>query len=154
MSDAASPGLIDSFRQKAREWAADVVALYNTPVPKELEAEKNSLIGKAKKIKETVESILGTVDDLNFGLGFLPLLIPAAVVAGASAAIYYWYTDYSEFKQKLEYHKSLVASGESPQSATAIIDSITGGGSIFSGKKPLIILAIIGGAYLLFKKKR
>lgn len=154
MTETASEGMLESFRNKAREWAQEVVKVYNTPVPKELETEKGALLKSAALIKKSVEGIFGTLDEFaQIGLGFLPLLIPAAVILGASAAIYKWYTDYEAFKKKLAYHKMLTESGETPGSASKIIGDLTSGNVDSLGSKKLLIIgaAIVGG-YFIFKK--
>lgn len=152
--EAASEGLLSSFKEKAQNWAKDVVRLYNTPVPPSMVEEKKDLMARAGTIKKAVEGIFGTISDLqNVGLGFLPLLIPAAVVLGASAAIYKWYTDFSKFQEKLKYHQQLTRNGESNASAAKIVESITGNGATVSTSK--LALFVGGGiALYLFLKNR
>ena len=155
MSESATPGMIDSFKNKAREWAKDVVKLYETPVPPALKEEKAGLLKTAGTIKKSIETIFGTFDELrNIGLGFFPLLIPAAVILGASAAIYKWYTDFDKFKQKLAYHKTLMEGGQSADAATKIVDGLTGEGAAASkSRKTLLIGAAVIGLYFYFKKR-
>lgn len=151
---SASPSMIQSFKDKAKNWARDVVALYNTPVPKELEGDKSALLKSAGKIKKSIETIFGTFDELeSIGLGFFPLLIPAAVIIGATAAIYKWYTDFEKLKAKLAHHKMIMDAGSSSGEAADIIWDITQDKKKTPPKKALIMGALVIGAYFYFNRK-
>lgn len=156
MSTYADIGVLESFKQKARDWARRVVEVYNTPVPESLAAEKRSLLKSAKIIKQTIEGIFGTIDDLEtVGMG-IPLLIPVAVIAGAAAAIYKWNRDYQKFKEKLEYHKKLTESGKiTARQASDLISNTFDNPLIkFNTKNVTALLAVGGLAYALYRMRR
>lgn len=155
----ADPGLIEKFKIKAREWASKVVELSKIDVshnPK-LQGEKNSLLKWAKVIRKGVESITGTIDELdNAGLGIAPL-IPIAVIAAAVAGMTKWSLSYAEFLSKAKLERELVKGGTSPTNASKVIERIKG-----DAKAPLVsvgtgklagILLILGGGYFLAKQQ-
>lgn len=142
---------LEALREQAREWAAKVRELIDTPVPAHLVTEKNGLISFAKKIKETLESILGTVDEFApMNLGFLPI-VGAVAIAGAAAAVTKWILDYKKFKEKLAAYNKLQAAGIPANQAATIVSNLDESRSLFSFKGaslPLLLLAG-GGLYLL-----
>lgn len=149
---------INYLQQKAREWAGQVVNLYNTKVPPEYEAEKRALISTAKGIKDAVEYVTGPLSVLApmDELGFFPVVIGAVGVAGAVALIVKWTLDYQTFVKKIQDRNALIAGGMTPQQAANISNmSEKQGGSLinFDGKK-LGLLALLGvGGYLVGKKQ-
>lgn len=146
--------VLDSLRQKAREWAQSVVELHNTPVPADLESEKRELLNRAKTVKNAIEKVFGTLEELKpiaqiQELGAVPILVPAAVIAAASAAIGAWYLSYKKFKKKLEGYNTLRHSGLTHEQALSVIGKDE---NVFQSAKNLLIpVALIGGAYLLLR---
>lgn len=145
---------LDALRDKARQWAQDVKTLMDTPVPPELVGEKASLINNAKTIKETLESVLGTVDELApMNFGFLPI-IGVGAIGVALAAVTAWYASHDSLNEKLKAYNDLIKSGIPHNQAMSIT---TGLANTQSGNKtsifstPLIIVALAGGYFLLNK---
>ena len=147
-------GLIATLRKKAYEWANAVRELNTTNVPASLLAEKNALLNSARTIKNTIEGVLGTVDELHTGLGAIPIVIPAIAIAGASAAIYKWYSDFETLKQKLAHHNSLVQSGASPAAAAAALNNALNGAPMTISTKMVLGGVAVAGLYLFFKRGR
>jgi hypothetical protein len=106
---------LDHLRNYAKGWVSRVRAVIDADVPSDMVSEKMALITKAKKIKEMIESVAGSVDELAplNSLGLWPLLIPlvvgGATVAGAIAAINSWDTEYDMFVAKTKEVDKLVA---------------------------------------------
>ena len=152
----------EGLRSKAREWAKMVVHLHNLQVPPSLQSKKDSLLSFAKKTKDTIEGITGSIPELEVmdnqtDLGFVPLLIGAGI-AGAAAAITYWITDYKKFLAEVEAKKmdkliydDLINQGNTPEKALSIIEA--------KNKKPistkqLIAFGIAGLVASIFLLKR
>lgn len=152
---------LDTLKKAARSWARKVVALHNTPVPAgAMAVEKARLLSYAQTVKNTVEGVLGKLDE--FGeleeinqLGILPL-IPVAVIAGATTAIAKWVYDYASFSKKLDAYNDLTAGGLTHSAALNVVDKSAGGGtgilnSIAAGATlPLIGAALLFG-YMVLK---
>lgn len=151
--------MLDKFKEKAREWAREVVELINTSVTDPtLKKKKSKLMKWAKVIKKGVESITGSIDELdNVGVGVAPL-IPVAVVGASLAAIAKWRYDYKKFKETVALHREMTASGTSATEASKAITNMFGAKSFInlSGKNLLLPLLLVGGgvAYLAYSKKR
>lgn len=140
----ADSGYIAAFKNKAREWAKEVITLYNTPVPPALKNEKEALLKSAHTIKKGIESIFGTIEELeNVGLG-LPVLIPIAVIAASMAAMYKWRKDWDKFISKIDYHKTLVDKGYSASEANAAIKNVSERGLVNIDGKNLLALSLAG----------
>jgi hypothetical protein len=133
------------FKAKAREWAQTVVRFSNTPVPPDMEAQKQSLLKMAKNIKSKVEAAAGPLDYLSpmNQLEFVPVIVAGAVAVAASA-IGYWYYDYNKFMAKIADRNSLIASGLSPQQAANI--SAQSDGGVFSNVSQIVKYGAIGAA--------
>lgn len=142
---------LEALREQARDWAAKVRELIDTPVPAHLVTEKNALISFAKKIKDTLESILGTVDEFApMQLGFLQF-VAAAAIAAAAAAVTKWMLDYKKFKEKLGAYNKLTSAGIPANQAATIVSNLDQQRSLLSfngASLPLLLLAG-GGIYLL-----
>lgn len=152
----ASPGYIEQFKQKARKWAQQVVELSNTPVTGPLAEKKASLLKWAKYIKNGIESVFGTIDELeNVGLGiaFIPL-VPVAVVAASLAAITKWTLDYQKFKQMVAEQKRLEDKGVDPVTASTIVAKKSKPLFNLDLKGPLGLLLLGGGAWWLFTRRK
>lgn len=123
----ASTGMIESLKNQARKWAADVVRLVNTPVPPMYAGEKNKLINTARVIKGTIEKVLQVdLPELkNAGLGVIPIVIGAAVVAGAAAAIVKWSSEYATLIAKVNNYNKMVSDGIPPMNAAQITQDIS-----------------------------
>jgi len=143
---------IQAFKNKARAWASDVVALYNTPVKGELAEEKARLLKWAGYIKKGVESIMGTIEELEkVGLGIVPL-IPVAVIGGSLALIFKWSADYATFKAKVAEQIRLEKRGVSPAVASQIVKAKSGTPFVnFDTKSVAVIAGVAGGLYYLTK---
>ncbi len=154
-ASGTSPGVIDSFKIKARRWASSVVSVSQSNVSgsPELVRDKAKLLRWAKYIKGTIEAIFGTIDELEgINLGIIPL-IPIAAIIAALAAITKWTTDYMRFNQKLATYNKLKADGSSPGEASRIVDELLGDKPLFSiGNAPLIIGGIGAAMFFYFKK--
>ncbi len=150
--------IVESFKNKARIWAKKVVTLSNTPVTGPLQKEKDSLLKQAKYIKKTIESVFGTIEELeNVGLGLAPL-IPIAVITSALGAMTYWGTQFAKFMVSVAEQKRLESTGLSPSQAANIISKKSQSekgffeGTLLDVKKILPIALLGGGAYYLYKK--
>lgn len=126
---------LQSLKDAARDWALKVKDLIETDVPPELVKEKADLIERARKIKNTVESVLGTVDELApiQTLGVWPVVAGGVTVAGAAAFITMWITDYKKLKARLAAVDKLVDAGIDRDQAHHIVENTTG-----IGKKSLL----------------
>lgn len=145
----------------------------------QLSAEYQALMAKGDYIKSTVSSItqsfdsganwfsnqlsslknmigldgvpkagLGSLMRLN-GLGILPL-IPIAVIVAATSAIVYWLTDAYTMKNKLDLAEKVHATGGDIDS---VLNSGTFGGGFAGLSKNLVIIAAAGAAiYFLWPK--
>lgn len=146
---------IESLKEKARKWGLAVVELHNTPYPPELEPEKQKLLSRAVKIKNGIEKVFGTIDELSpiaktQELGALPIVVPAVAISGAAAAIAKWYYDYKKVKDRVESYKEFRGSGLSHKQALGVLGETRG----FMGnlKNTIIPLAIITSIYILNKR--
>lgn len=145
---------LETLKEQARNWAKKVVALYNTPVPPELEAEKGALLKYAKVVKNSVEGVLGKLDEFGeieeiSGLGFVPF-IPVLVVGAAAAAITKWTLDYATFNKKIAAYNDLTRGGLTNAQAINVIDKSAKGVSILPSLALGSAVPLIGGALLLF----
>lgn len=155
-SGTADPGMIEGFKNKARSWARDVLRLYNTDVSgsPDLETRKKSLLKWAKYIKMGIESVFGTLEELeNMNLGLLPL-IPIAAIAASIGAITKWASDYAIFQDKLKLHQSLMKSGASATEASNVVEKLTSSKPLidFGGLIPIAGFGLLG-FYLATRKK-
>lgn len=151
--------VIDDLKAKAREWAAKVVLLANTPVPKEMVEEKNRLLKYAKTVKNSIESVFPAFDEIApfdnaVGLGIAPI-VAGAGIAAAVAAIAYWTYDYNKFQTKLSEYNKLINAGHRAENAASIINTITDKKGLFNFSAgnflPLVLFGGIG--YLIWSKK-
>lgn len=142
---------IATLRQKAREWANDVQSLSRRALPIELEPERQRLMNWAKKIKVTVESVLGTVDEFApLNLGFLPIVVGGVTVAGAMAAVAAWYKPYLTLVKNADIYDGLVKDGLSPSEAARI--AYREKPTFLGNLKSLGVLALLGGGMFLLSK--
>lgn len=144
---------IDTLKKKARDWALKVkkVNAISEPLPPALEKERSGLLSFAKKIKENLEAIFGTIDELNgVGLGAVPVIVPIAVIAAAAAAITKWTYDYNAFNKKYEEYRRLQASGISPAQAGQIVQRTFAGSGILANLGQIAPVLLVGaGIYAL-----
>jgi len=149
----------EALKDKARAWAAQVVELNNTPVPADMQKWKDSLMKYAKYVKESIEAVFGSAEELK-DLGVNQLgsfgFVSAAVIAAAVAAITYWSTDYAKFRNALSERKRLESIGTDPKTAAELTEKLygSGGGSFTTNlvrdlTAPVVFL---GGAWLLAKQ--
>jgi hypothetical protein len=146
--------MIEDFKVKARKWAANVVALKNTPATGALAIKKTALLKRASFIKRGVDGIFSTLKAVGLGeqdnsLGLLPL-IPVAIVGASLAAMGKWFLDYKELMVKLAEQQRLESKGLSPAEAARVVAQNTSSGGIFSDIKKVLPLIAIGGAALFF----
>lgn len=147
---------INWLRKKARDWALKVVEVYNTPVPPELQADKQKLLDRARWLKDKIEMITGTLEEFAplrstiGGLGIWPVIIGVVGVAAAAAYIGYWILDYNKFMEKVSLQRAMVSDGMSQQQAASMTQKLLGETSlaekILNPKAfvPLGILAVVG----------
>lgn len=152
---------IDALREQAREWAARVVTFYNTPVPAEMQADKNALLSYANTVKATIEKATGPLDELTAmnqiqTLGFWPVVAGAAVIAAAAAAIAGWYYKEKLFYARLDEFNKLMNGGLSyEQSAAIVLGNKSLSSNLVTITKYAVPLSIAGiAAYYYFKKER
>lgn len=148
---------IEALKGKAREWAASVVELHNTPYPVELQGEKDKLLNRAKTIKTGIEKIFGTIDELApiaqiQELGAVPILVPAAIIAASSAAIAKWYYDAKKLEERKKTYDSLRTGGLTHNQALNVVDGK--GGFLEQSRKLLIPVGLGLAGYLFFIKRR
>lgn len=99
----ATQAAIDAFKVKAKNWAREVVALHNMPVPASLLQQKKALLARANTIRKMVESVLPPIEEFkNINLGYVVPVAAAAVVLAAIAAMTYWVTDFGKFKLEVQ----------------------------------------------------
>lgn len=141
---------VDKLRDLARAWAARVKKIVDTPVPRELQDDKQALVDRALKIKTNVEKILGTVDEFSGIMGAWPMIAAGAVtVAGAAAAIAMWDSDAEELLKTLS---KLQAQGYTPGEAAALYKAAVSKPGIIDKTKSLVGMAAVGvAAYLLLR---
>lgn len=116
------------LRQKAREWAIKVVELHKTDVPPEMIEEKKALLRRAKKIKDSVEKVIGPVAEFGvmnqYELGLGPVAVIGALGIGAvGALIYKWNLDAKAFIARRNDINRLIESGMSPKAAAEVVSS-------------------------------
>lgn len=142
----------NELKKLVQKWAIYVKKLYERKVPAIFQTEKNDLLVRAGNIKKISEKIFGKVDSANEkGLGFVPIVIGVTLVAiaGASAYITHWITDYLQFSKKVDAYEIALKSGQSQQQAMKSADrlsaSVDSGGIISNIKKyaPLVGVAIV-----------
>lgn len=154
-ASGTSPGIIASFKLKAQKWAKSVVTVSTADVSgsPELVTERARLLKWARYIKNTVEAVFGTIDELEgVNLGIIPL-IPIAAILAALAAIAKWTTDYLRFNAKLATYNKLKADGNTSGEASRIVDELLGDKPLFAiGNAPLIIGGIGAAMFFYFKK--
>lgn len=144
---------LNALRARASQWAQDVKTVIDTDVPPELQAQKDALISRARTVKETLESVLGTIDELApIGLGYLMYAIPAAAIIAAGAAVTYWYYDHDKFVKSLEAYNATISRGGTATQAAQVVAAINGNSSSlatlgFGLNLPTIL---IGGMILYF----
>ena len=155
----ASPTLIEKFKNKAREWAQNVITLLNTPTKGNaaLETKKRSLLKWAKVIRKGVESTTGTIDELeSVDLGIVPAIIPVAVIGASIAAMTKWTLDYKKFMAEIELQNNLLESGISPQQASQMVANIGKKAPLInvgSGGKLIGIGVLAVGGYMIAKSQ-
>ena len=163
--------MLENLKKKVREFTDALATLDNiadkTANVPELEAERLSLRSGAGFIKNTIDSISGSIDatisfvrglvgwdndDENVGnLQAFPLLGIAAVAA-AVTAITKWLIDYANFMKRFEVYEQLVSRG-TPSAQAWTIAQEAGQQSVVAGiGKALIPLVLIGGAFYLIPK--
>lgn len=149
---------IDALKQKALEWAKDVVKLYHTPVPKELEQEKAALLKRAEKIKSGIEILIPGFSvfkdaGINSQLGIIPVVAGAVTVSGIAGLIYYWNRDFAKFETRDKEYKRLRSEGYDPIQASNIINKVYDKNSFFEDlKNNIVTISLFGiGAFLLIK---
>lgn len=146
---------VDALKSKASEWARKVIDLNSMIVPPELQPEKDRLLSFAKKVKESIEAVFGTMEEFeNAGLGFVPI-VGIAAVGAAAAAITYWTTDYVKFVKTVNLYNDNVNAGMSREQSAEIAKNIGGSGKgffSFNLSNLLVPAALIGGGYLFLKK--
>jgi hypothetical protein len=149
--------VLDPLRQKARDWALTVVKLHNTPVPPPLQPEKTRLLNNAKSVKNAVEKVFGTLDELRpmaqlSELGAIPIVIPVVAVSGASAAIAKWYYDHKNLMARVSSYDTLTRGGLDPNQAISLISNSKT--SILDTVKRLAIpLTIAGVVYFIVSRR-
>ncbi len=159
--------LVGQFRQKAQEFQANFDALLNRSanVPPEYRAEYNQLVNVGVTVKAAVQKMTSTIDSIvgffdSFtqppqqqldGLGLLPIL-PIAGVIAAVGFMAKWTYDYLAFDKKLlEFQRLQSEENLSPQQAANVIRKLEGQtaiAEIFQSMTPVLLL---GGAFLLTK---
>ncbi len=143
--------VIDDLKEKAREWGRKVVALSQTDVPADMAPEKEKLLQRGKVIKTGIEKIFGTLEQVpTEGMGFLPVLIPVAVVGASAAAIAKWTYDYKKFAHKLTLRKQLTTDGLTNNQAVQVINDLENK-STFAGTLSKKVFIPITGLLLAYK---
>ncbi len=139
------PSYIVAFKKKARDWAEKVIDLNDTEVRIPALVDKKSKLMKwAGIIRKGVESITGTIDELeNAGIAALPAVVPVATVALSLAAITKWTTDYLKFKDAVALQNDLIDGGTSPKTANEMVSKLVGGKSLVSMNAPTVLGAVL-----------
>lgn len=150
---------IDALREQAREWAARVVTFYNTPVPADLQADKDAILSYANTVKSTIEKATGPLDELTSmnqiqTLGFWPVAVGAVAIAAAAAAIAGWYYKEKLFYARLDEFNKLMDGGLTyEQSANIVLGNQSLSSNLVTITKYALPLSVISiGAYYYFKR--
>lgn len=161
MTQQASQTELNYFENQARLWALEVVELYKTPVVGIENVEKQRLLNRAKKIKDSIEFITGDLNALKpideMQLDAIPVFIGAGAVATAAAFIYKWNTDYKTFKKTLAERVRLERAGLTPTQAANLTNTLTPTKKSLINldyKKIIIPAAVIIGGFYLVKNVR
>lgn len=122
----ANTSMVTGLKNQARNWAARVVALHNRKVPPQYQAEKESLLRRAKTIKDAVEKIFGNVPELNVvGLAAVPFLaVGVAAVSAVAALLTKWTYDYLTLSKKLDEYDKIVATGVPRGEAKSLVNDL------------------------------
>lgn len=152
VGEYATQSAINSLKDKARAWAAEVVRLNRTPMPPFLEVEKQVLIARAHTIKNGIEKIFGAMPELQLnGLPAVVAVVGAGAVAASSAAIAKWYFDQKSLITKFDTYNKLKADGV-PESKAA--DLVYGAkNSITANLLKLAPFVVVGGVLFVFRKQ-
>ena len=169
-NDAADPSMIEAFKTRARDFWSQWELLGNKQqdikkLSPEIQKEYNDLLERGSTIRNSVETVTGLIDKATAayqsskewisdlfglgenGLGFLPVLIPVAVIAGSLAAMGKWLSDAYQFNRKMEEIEKLQARGVDPVTASKIIDRVTPAGLSLTTSLGLPVL-LIGGFFI------
>lgn len=145
---------VQALRTKAREWAASVVKLKNTPVAPALQKDKEVLLSRAKTIKSMVEKVFGVMPEFS-QLGVLPAAVPVVAVAAAAAAIANWYFSYNTLLQNNSQYSKMVADGVNPTQAATLTSQLTQSTSFTGNLAKIVPWLVVGGiAYFFLIKRR
>lgn len=162
MTEEEQRGVVEKFRNMARDWWARMQAFERLPVPQTspLYKRKMALVGRAHAIRNKLEMVpgLGSIfKSEELGAWFIPIV---ALLGAGSVAI--WATsafkatsseaDRIEFEQK-EYFR-LVGEGKSPREAATIVKRsplVVQRNWSDVAYKTLQLLPWIGGGYILIK---
>lgn len=137
------------IRNKARNWAAHVVDLHNTPVAPHLRRRKQQLLKRAQTMRKTLEAVdpLAPISPVANELGFLPLLVIGGMAA--ATAMSKWAKDAYVVKKESDKYDTLVKSGLTPEQAQKVL---TSGG--FDWKMIAIPAGLLVGGLLVYKLVR
>lgn len=148
---------------KLAQWRADVARfnqalndLQATPAADaDGNATRSALLARGQDIKSKVDWVQSTLADVSgffglSGLGVLPLIVPAVIVAAIAAVtilIYKWTEEVTSYLKE----ERLVKSGVPRTQAQAS----TKAGGIFGDAAQLVWpVALLGGAYLFFNSRK
>jgi len=176
---------VGGFKGKAREFWALWESLNNerysiSQLPLNLQKEYSDIMERGETIRKSIERMTSVVDSVSnaysssvdwtsrkmetvfnmFGtagqLGHLGVpLIPIAVVALSLAAIGKWITDALVVQRKIQLFNRLVASGTSPERASAVVNETTSDPFFkFDAKKMIPIIGVIALIGFLISRRR
>jgi hypothetical protein len=175
----ADQSVIEAFKVRARnfwnQWnilnnSRGVVARQSP----EMQQQYRDLVDRGSTIRSSVETVTRLIDKATSAyrtatgwasgffslgemptLGVIPLLVPAAVIAGSLAAMGKWLKDVYEFNRKLEEIARLEAKGVDPVTASKIVERVSDSGSFNIKAAVGLPVLLIGGflAYNMFKGK-
>ena len=157
---------IDKFRAKVLTWYKDYSALVadKTKLPKELDAERKSLIESGKKIIWAIEKLGIDLNqesiERNLGAIFIPIIAGGAAAAVLTMIGVYYYND-REHKRNVKIYFDARKAGASATEASKVVKAVKPGG-VFEGlgdttvkiSRNLVIGAVVvGGLYLYFNRR-
>jgi len=129
--------------------------------------EYDNLMGRGLKIRKTVEGLTGVIDKAaniytgvkgwigdTFNFGAIPILIPIGAALVSIGAMTKWIKDAYTLNKKFDEIEKLIKRGISPERAVIMVDNLTKNPlfSLGSGLKIIPIVALLGGAFYLYKK--
>ena len=148
---------LNIFQQKARDWANEVVDLYNTPVMPQYAQDKQDMLNRAKWIKDKVELVLGKTETLapldTINLGVLPFIIGGVALASIAGLMYKWHLDYQTLIENHQHTAALISAGVPAEKAAGLTEESNAPSWMVEAKKIILPVVGLGALYLILTHK-